>query len=113
MRKFWDSKIFLVRNVFFPQETFDPSNPKISCKHSLVRNGLKGKKQDKTRRCNELRCMYDFPIKLVLGTTPSAARDWGRHTAPLFPNERNKTSDLDKMQLVHDNTEPVQPVHYV
>ena len=46
---------------------------------------IKGKKQNKTRRCSELRCMYDFPIKLVLGTTPSAARDWGRHTAPLFP----------------------------
>ena len=32
---------FLVRNVFFPQEMFDPSNPNISRKNFLVRNGLR------------------------------------------------------------------------
>ena len=52
---------------------------------SYYMHTIKGKKQNKTRRYSELRCIYDFPIKLVLGTRPSAARDWGRHTAPLFP----------------------------
>ena len=31
---------FLVKNVFFSQEIFDPSSPKISWKNFLVRNGL-------------------------------------------------------------------------
>ena len=31
---------FLVRNGFFSQEIFGPSNPKISWKNFLVRNGL-------------------------------------------------------------------------
>ena len=85
------------------------------CKTFYVYNLYRSKKtkQNKTRRCSELRCMYDFPIKLVLGTTPSAA---GTGPDPLLLsslNERNETSNLDKMQPVHDNTEPVQPVHYV
>ena len=32
---------FLVRNFFFSQEIFDPSNPKISRKNFFARNGLK------------------------------------------------------------------------
>ena len=59
--------------------------------------------------------MYDFPIKLVLGTTVHRLQPGAGADTLLFCslNERNKTSSLDKMQPVHDNTEPVQPVHYV
>ena len=32
---------FLVRDVIFSQEIFDPSNPKNSWKNFLVRNGLR------------------------------------------------------------------------
>ena len=35
---------FLVRNGGFSQDFFDPSNPKISWKKILVRNGLRGGK---------------------------------------------------------------------
>ena len=31
--------VFLVKTFFFPQEIFDPSNPKISWKIFVVRNG--------------------------------------------------------------------------